>query len=477
MNISKQTFSNYYLPFILFLIALCSKLFFIQSRDICLDEPFTIFHAQSNFWEIIKLPTQNEPNPPLFMLLLHFWIKLFGISASAVRVLPLLFNAITVVYLFLIGKKIANLRTALFVSGLFILSTYHFYFGLETRTYSLLTLATAASLYYFLSIIRNPESKKFFIALLIANLVLIYSHYFGLLVVFVQFVSSFMYLRDKKLFRTLLMTTLLTAIGFIPMMPILIKQFFISSKGTWIQAPSNSEYLNQIWWFLNSKLVFSFIIPIIILGIAYMFISKRLKKITAEIFIIFLWWFIPFTLMFFVSQKMPLFINRYILFTSIGFYLTIAFAIMLSYKKIYAYIIGGLIVVLMFTQVQINSKEFYYREVKNAVEEIKNEVNSSSIILIYPHWADLGFMYYYNREAFKDIDNYDSLLVQNKIIRVWDSKDAIKKLENYHNNKILFFQDGLIDDHTVYNYLDSSYIHKNNSYYPQCFKIGFFDPK
>ncbi len=56
----------------LVLIALISKILFIGARDICLDEPFTIFHAQNNVLDILKLPAQNEPNPPMFMLLLHF---------------------------------------------------------------------------------------------------------------------------------------------------------------------------------------------------------------------------------------------------------------------------------------------------------------------------------------------------------------------------------------------------------------------
>src|ERR1035437_4241326 len=122
MKLTKQAFHNIYLPALLFLISFCWKLYYIGTRDICLDEPFTIFHAQFGVWDILKLPTQNEPNPPLFMLLVHFWIKVFGISSNSIRILPLLFNAATVVFIYFIGKKFFSLWSGILASGIFILS-------------------------------------------------------------------------------------------------------------------------------------------------------------------------------------------------------------------------------------------------------------------------------------------------------------------------------------------------------------------
>ncbi len=465
------------IPLILFIVAFAWKLVFIESRDICIDEPFTIFHAQQNVLDIIKLTAQNEPNPPLFMLLLHFWIKLFGIEPLSVRLLPLLFNAFTVVFIYQIGRKFFSLTTGIFAAGLFIFSTYHFYFGLETRTYSLLSLATSASLFYFLSLIKNPSNRKFLIALIISNFVLIYCHFFGWFVVFVQFIISLLYLKNRVLFKRLFLALVITGLLFLPMAIVFVKQFLISSKGTWVQPPSNSEYLNQIFWFLNSKRVFVFVSITIFAGIIYKIYSRNNETIPRELIIVLLWWLIPYSIMFLVSSKVPMFINRYILFNTIGVYLSVAIFIGYLYKKIPNYIIGLSVLILMFIDLQINSKEFYYREVKNASVYIDKFKNDSSIVIIHPHWADLGLVYYQNRNIFKDVYHFDSLCKSEHFFPVWNIDFAKDAITNNSNKRVIFYQDGSFDYTAITEYLDSTYTKIDEVFFPQCFKVSIYDPK
>ncbi|MDY0342400.1 MAG: hypothetical protein RBR28_02435 [Lentimicrobium sp.] len=47
--------SNWAIPLLLFSVGFLWKLFFISHRDICLDEPFTIFHAQQSISHILAL--------------------------------------------------------------------------------------------------------------------------------------------------------------------------------------------------------------------------------------------------------------------------------------------------------------------------------------------------------------------------------------------------------------------------------------
>ena len=78
MNTGKNSrLQTLYIPALLFIIAFFWKLLFINHRDICVDEPFTIFNAQKSIAGILKLPAEGEPNPPLFMIFVHAWIRLF----------------------------------------------------------------------------------------------------------------------------------------------------------------------------------------------------------------------------------------------------------------------------------------------------------------------------------------------------------------------------------------------------------------
>ena len=91
-------------PLFLLVLNLLLKSIYLTSQDIGLDEPFTIYHAQFGFGTIIE-HLKNYNNPPLFELILHVWIKWFGISPIAVRILPLIFASLSPVALYLFARK------------------------------------------------------------------------------------------------------------------------------------------------------------------------------------------------------------------------------------------------------------------------------------------------------------------------------------------------------------------------------------
>ena len=89
---------------ILFVVALGVRLLHLTDTDIAGDEPFSIFVAQFEPAFIIEyLGTGN--NPPLFELILHYWMNVVGDSDYHLRLLPAIFSALTVIPLFLIGSK------------------------------------------------------------------------------------------------------------------------------------------------------------------------------------------------------------------------------------------------------------------------------------------------------------------------------------------------------------------------------------
>ncbi len=466
------------IPVILFLLAFIWKLAYINSRDICLDEPFTIFNAQKSIGAILSIPKQG-PNVPLFMFILHFWIKLFGIGPTAIRILPLIFNSLTSVFLYQTGRKFFSVWAGICASGLFVFSSYHFYFGLEARSYALMSMLTASALYYFLSLVKDSSNRKYLISLIIFNSLLVYSHYFGWFIVFVQFGVSFMYLKNWQFVKNMIIVFVVTGLLFSPYAVIFIKQFFVSSQGTWVAAPAKSEYLNQIKFFLNDPIILKVVFWIAIAGIAFKLYTKKWNKKFKELLIIGLWWFIPFTIMFIVSSKVPMFLNRYILFTSIGLYLAIGGLMWYLFQenKYFSAVVVALILVFMASKIEINSKEFYYREVKNAVERVKQNENDNSIIFIHPHWANLGFTYYYAPEIFSDVDNYESRLEEASIYPVWNQRFAKDILEKNSVTKIVYYQDGsLFNDskNSIFNYLDSTFVREDSIFYPQCFYVSSF---
>ena len=460
MKLSQKTLTGFLVPALLFLVAFIWKYSLIEQRDISLDEPFTIFHAQMSLAEIIKLPANNEPTPPLFMLILHFWIKLFGISAHSVRAVPIFFNALTAVFLYFAGKRFFNFWSGLTASLLFIFSTYHFFFGADTRTYSMLSMATAGSLYFLLALQQNPEKRINLAGLILSNIVLVYGHYFGWFVIFIQFAVTFFYTGNRPFLKKSLLATATTAVLYLPMFSVLFKQFIISKDATWVTPPPASEFIQQLKWFINSGTGLRVLVYLLIAGIIFAIVTKQKREQFREVILLLVWWLVPYTLMFLASAKVPMFTNRYILFNSVGFYLFAGVAVYYLFGKIRFLSISACLILLWMSYSKMFTGDFAPRKVKETTDFIHTKTDSTSTIIIYAHWADLEFMYHYDQKIFKDVDTYEKLLEKNKIYRAWGLNDTRLYLEREKPKKVIFYQNNTaaIDpQNSLFNYIDSVY--------------------
>ncbi len=471
-----------YLPWLIFAVTFAWRFYYIPLRDISLDEPFTIFHAQESIGRILKLPSMNEPNPPLFMLLMHIWVKLFGIGQYSVRSLPLVFNALNAVFIYLLGKKLSNTWGGLIAAGMFIISIYQFFFGTEARTYSLLLCATASAMYYLFSLQINSSKRIYFVGLIISNLVLIYSHYFGWFVVFMEFVTALICFRNTNALKKIFLVIVLTALSYLPMMKVVIKQFFISKDHTWVRPPSNYEYWNQLVFFMNGRNAIYTALILFGIGIVFYLIMTRQKKFPLYIVLLFVFWFMPYTIMFVVSEQVPMFENRHVTSNPAGLYLFTGTFLGYLFERLKLMIpLSGIVLIgVMSTGLHINSKDFGYREVQKAVSHLKSMEKEGSMILIHPHWTDLGFIYYFDKDIFMNVPKYDSLLQANKVYPVWGIKDAKERIKSHGSGQVLYYQDGSQandPDNTIFHYLDSIAVRTDSVFFPQTFYISAFELK
>lgn len=411
---NEQTIIILTLIFINFLI----KGIFLSSNSLAGDEPFSVYHAQMDIDSIIRLLSAGN-NPPLYEILLHFWIKLFGISEFSVRFPSLIFSSITVLYIYKLGTKFLNKRIALYSSIIFILSNYHILFAHEARVYSLLGLLSVISMYYFMNIIQycNLDTKadnnlkstvrNNLIILILVNTFIIYSHYFGFFILITQFIFIIF---NKKIFlkywKQILIYSSIIGLLYLPNIFVFLNRFIESSlNGTWVKPPSGVESIyNMIWQFSNAPVVAVFCILVLVISLVKSTINKKQKNIYESLVVF--WFVFIFFFMYSTSYLVPIFMDRYVMPAAISYGLLIGISVdYLIEKPKYRFIIPALICILFMVTVKPNITN--KRNVKETVKKIRDLKANDVIVYICPSWFEMNFIYYYDNDCFKDYNTED----------------------------------------------------------------------
>ncbi|MDE2025857.1 MAG: glycosyltransferase family 39 protein [Patescibacteria group bacterium] len=136
------------------------------------DEAFSALLSQHSVLDIIKL-TARDQSPPLYPILLHFWMLMFGTTEVAIRTLSLLFHfGTTIVVFYLIYRTTKSFVAGLLTAFAVLLNPFLLQYAFEARTYSLLAFLTAITAYAI-------YERKFWLAGIFMALG-IYSHNFAL---------------------------------------------------------------------------------------------------------------------------------------------------------------------------------------------------------------------------------------------------------------------------------------------------------
>ncbi|HEX3008464.1 MAG TPA: glycosyltransferase family 39 protein, partial [Bacteroidales bacterium] len=356
-------------PFLLVLLNLVVKILFISSNSLGGDEPFSVYHAQMDLASIVhQLSTGN--NPPLYEILLHFWIKIFGISEFSVRLPSVLFSAFAVVYIFKIGKDFFSFQVGLVAALLFSFSNFNLLLAHEARVYAMLTFFTSLSMYYFLLLLRNPATIRYRVTILVANTILIYSHYFGFFIIAIQALSVFFFQNCRRtISRNYLVVLSGVLVLYIPNIPIVVTRYLDSAAhGTWVAAPDGMDSIyNMLRTFSNQPLTTVVCCVLLVLSVFGLVVNTGSRQTEKKIIV--LWFLFPFSFMFAFSYWLPIFFDRYLIFVSLGYYLLLAIIVVyVLQRKSYSYALSCILVMLYL--VTFNPNKDNKRHVKETITKI-----------------------------------------------------------------------------------------------------------
>lgn len=208
----------------LFILALILRLV-ASGQSFWLDEGASIFLARlplSNLFTALA----NDFHPPLFYLLLHFWLPLADKTEWLIRLPNIIFGALCIPALYYLVKNVSNgdkVKLALVAAFLLALNPLHIYYSIELRMYSLNALLSILTWFYLTKAVKEKQSKLstwgFFILTSALNLYTFYGAIFNLVAQW-----ALILLFHKKNLKPFILSNTVALVLFLPWLPTLAKQ-------------------------------------------------------------------------------------------------------------------------------------------------------------------------------------------------------------------------------------------------------------
>lgn len=238
------------------LLAMGLRLYRLEYQSLWVDEIASMNGADPDqSWSgVIAYSVFDQP--PAFFLLLHAWFKAVPFTDFFGRLLALVLGLAGIVAVYFLGKEVKDKSTGLIAATITTFSYIHILFSQEARFYSLLFLASAMSYYFY---IRAAKTSRVFDFILYAlsTAVLLYTHYFGLVVFAAQGIIFCLILTFYPVSRKFVILSVSAAILVIlaisPWIPIFFSD--AQTKEFWIQH--EPFYFPFVYFYVYFKDVFS----------------------------------------------------------------------------------------------------------------------------------------------------------------------------------------------------------------------------
>ncbi len=214
-------------------------------RGIWLDEAISIHQAHLSLHDMFENLQYADRHPPLHHLALWVTVRVFGDGELAVRLPSLIAGTLVIPAMYLLGKELYDRRTGLVAAAFGAASPLLIWYAQEARMYAFVTLFGLLAVLTQLRAIRDGSVLNWALYIL-ATAALLWSHYFGLLLIGVQqliFVGVLIHRRRTgEPSRPLLLgfgySLAVLAIQLVPLITFAQKQF--DSTGAALGSPSGT---------------------------------------------------------------------------------------------------------------------------------------------------------------------------------------------------------------------------------------------
>jgi len=183
-------------------IFIALRIWHVTAYSLWGGEAFTMIGSRQNWSGMFSYIIADIVHPPLIYILLKLWIGLGGESVLWLKLLPDLFGIAMVVPFFLLCGEL-NLKSSETYLALLLIGVngYLIHYTQELRMYSMLAFWSLCSFWLFVRYFKSTGTGvRELLALTLVNLLAIYSHYYGWLVVGTELLFLLIWRRNVAAF-------------------------------------------------------------------------------------------------------------------------------------------------------------------------------------------------------------------------------------------------------------------------------------
>jgi hypothetical protein len=398
-------------------VNLVFKLQYITYSSFDLDEAVHIWYAQLPLPEVIA-QASNDPNPPLFNILISGWIKLFGVTEFATRCFSLLFSALAAGALFIFLKRNMSLRIAMIAVTLFTVSAIQVRFAHNARPYTMLVFLVICSYGMLLELMRKPSVLNY-AGYLLATTLMLYAHPTSIFNLPAQ--ALFLLPQLRSHFRTV------ATVGFCQVLAVggyllwhLNIPYFKTNPGTWLHPPTLHDALIHIRY-LNGKdetdLLFFLQLALALVGVILLWRFKN-KENYSSWYLALCWTLIPFLGNFAYSHiGQPIFQGKYVISSQLGMLVLMAVSIDSLRWQTLRWATFGAVVAFMVSV--INWKSTSGEDWRGASKYVVDNDSPTTATFISPWFEFRSFAYYFDSQAYLDPHITQKVLVAKRVFTAW----------------------------------------------------------
>jgi mannosyltransferase len=282
-----------------------------------IDEAITVGISSHHLTAIPGI-LRMDGSPPLFYLMLHFWMNWFGDSPKATHSLTLILGSLTIPLGYWGGASIANKRAGLMAATMFALCAFLDSYSTETRMYALMTVLGLLATIGFVNGFALRK-RKYIPLWVVSQTAMFYTHAWAIFIfgascvaiVILWFTSTQDSEFRKDFVKDVLIAGVVSLVLFIPWIPNFIFQS-IHTAAPWAPRPHFGAPIQVAQGVVGSTSLTILMIAVALLGYWKLF-GKELRSSPEARVVYVLAALAVFTLVFawISSQITPAWVLRY----------------------------------------------------------------------------------------------------------------------------------------------------------------------